>query len=157
MPGSPPLASLHDLRMRFRDAPRPALDGVSLNIQPGEVFGIVGRSGAGKSASARWVNMPERPDPGRVLVNGEDLTRLDGPALWAARRRVGMLFQHFNLLSGRTVAAKVARPPEIARVPALERAARVTELPPLVGMADRAGAHADWMAGLGLAVEKLAA
>jgi len=147
MPGTPPLVRLHDLRKTFRGAARPALDGVSLDIAPGEVFGVIGRSGAGKSTLARCVNLLERPDSGRVSVDGQDLTALDGPALGAARRRIGMVFQHFNLLSGRTVAANIALPLEIARVPARERAARVAELLPLVGLQDKAGAYPARLSG----------
>ncbi len=147
MPNIPPLVRLQDLRKTFPGAPRPALDGVSLDIRPGEVFGVIGRSGAGKSTLARCVNLLERPDSGQVLVDGQDLAALDGPALGTARRRIGMVFQHFNLLSGRTVAANVALPLEIAGIPAQERAARVADLLPMVGLADKADAYPARLSG----------
>ena len=115
-----------------------ALDGVSLDILPGEIFGIVGRSGAGKSTLIRCVNLLERPDSGSVTVFGEDLLALDDAALRQRRRGIGMVFQHFNLLSSRTVAQNVAFPLEVAGVPAAERASRVAEALALVGLADKA-------------------
>ena len=122
---------------RGRGTPLRALDGVSLDVAPGEIFGIVGRSGAGKSTLLRCVNLLERPDSGRVSVLGQDLTQLDEAALRQARRGIGMVFQHFNLLSARTVAGNIAFPLEIAGVPRAERKARVAELLPLVGLEAR--------------------
>lgn len=147
MSGPLPLVRLTALRKRFPGAPRPALDGVSLDIRAGEVFGVIGRSGAGKSTLARCVNLLEQPDSGQVMLDGHDLTVLDGPALGAARRGIGMVFQHFNLLSSRTVAANVALPLEIAGVPAPARAARVAELLPLVGLQDKADAYPARLSG----------
>ncbi len=147
MPGTPPLVRLRDLCKRFPGAPAPALDGISLDIAPGSIFGVIGRSGAGKSTLARCVNLLERPDSGAVVVDGQDLTALDGPALSAARRSIGMVFQHFNLLSSRTAAANIALPLEIAGMPARDRAARVAELLPLVGLADKAGAYPARLSG----------
>ena len=100
-----------------------ALDDVSLNIPPGEIFGVIGRSGAGKSTLIRCVNLLERPDAGQVLLDGRDLTALAPAELRAARRGVGMIFQHFNLLSSRTAFGNVALPLELRpQRPALERA-----------------------------------
>ena len=147
MPGPLPLVRLHALHKQFPGAPRPALDGVSLDIRAGEVFGVIGRSGAGKSTLARCVNLLERPDSGQVLLDGRDLTALARPALGTARRGIGMVFQHFNLLSSRTVAANVALPLEIAGVPAPARAARVAELLPLVGLQDKADAYPARLSG----------
>jgi D-methionine transport system ATP-binding protein len=115
-----------------------ALDGVSLDVAQGEIFGIVGRSGAGKSTLIRCVNLLERPTQGEVRVLGEDLMLLDDAALRQRRRGIGMVFQHFNLLSSRTVAENVAFPLEVAGVPKAERAARVAEVLGLVGLAQKA-------------------
>jgi len=97
-----------------------ALDDVSLYVKPGEIFGIIGLSGAGKSTLVRCVNMLERPQSGTVLVDGIDITRLGKRELRSARQRIGMIFQHFNLLSSRTVFGNVAFPLEIAGVPKQE-------------------------------------
>jgi D-methionine transport system ATP-binding protein len=140
-----PLVQLTDLRKAYRGVA--ALDGVSLSVQPGEAFGIVGRSGAGKSTLLRCVNLLERPDSGSVTVAGADLLGLDAAALRAARRRIGMVFQHFNLLSRRTVAENVALPLEIEGVAGPERKARVGELLALVGLDRRADAYPAQLSG----------
>ncbi|MEU8002178.1 methionine ABC transporter ATP-binding protein [Catellatospora sp. NPDC049111] len=121
-----------------------ALDGVDLHVAPGEVYGVVGRSGAGKSTLLRAVNLLERPDSGTVRVAGQELTALAPRELRAARRRIGMIFQQFHLLSARTVAGNVALPLELAGV---SRAGRVRELLDLVGLADRAGEHPSRLSG----------
>ena len=87
-----------------------AVRDVSLTIQDGEIYGIVGFSGAGKSTLVRCINLLERPDKGRVLVNGVDLTALRGAALSRERRKIGMIFQQFNLFATRTVLENVAFP-----------------------------------------------
>ena len=124
-----------------------ALDGVSLDVATGEVFGIVGRSGAGKSTLIRCVNLLERPDAGGVEVLGRDMLALDEAGLRAARRGIGMVFQHFNLLSSRSVAANVAFPLEVAGVGRAEREARVRELLPLVGLDARSDAYPAQLSG----------
>jgi D-methionine transport system ATP-binding protein len=116
-----------------------ALDDVSLEIAQGEIFGVIGRSGAGKSTLLRAINLLERPDQGRVSVDGIDLTELAPDALRHERRRIGMIFQHFNLLSRRTVYDNVALPLELAGLSKREIHDRVTPLLELVGLADKAG------------------
>ena len=96
---------------------RPALNDVSLQVPRGAVYGILGRSGAGKSTLIRCLNLLERPTSGRIIVNGNDITRMDKTALREYRLRTGMIFQHFNLLHARSVADNVAVPLEIAKVP----------------------------------------
>src|SRR6478735_1313260 len=91
-----------------------ALADVSFSVARGEVFGIIGRSGAGKSTLLRSINMLERPSAGRVCVDGVDVGSLDEDALVGLRRRIGMIFQHFNLLSAKTVAENVALPLRVA-------------------------------------------
>ncbi|EPG4207156.1 ATP-binding cassette domain-containing protein [Klebsiella michiganensis] len=115
---------------------RPALNDVSLQVPRGAVYGILGRSGAGKSTLIRCLNLLERPTSGRIIVNGNDITRMDKTALREYRLRTGMIFQHFNLLHARSVADNVAVPLEIAKVPKAARQARVAELLELVGLAD---------------------
>ena len=113
-----------------------ALDGVDLSVARGEVFGIIGRSGAGKSTLVRLFNGLERPDAGRVLVDDADVATLDGAALRTLRRRIGMIFQQFGLLSSRTVADNVAFPLRIAGTGRRAIDARVAELLERVGLAE---------------------
>ncbi|TDQ52403.1 methionine ABC transporter ATP-binding protein [Actinorugispora endophytica] len=124
-----------------------ALQGVDLHVRQGEVYGVVGRSGAGKSTLLRCVNLLERPDRGEVRVDGQDLTALGSARLRAARHGIGMVHQHFALLSSRTVAGNVAFPLEIAGVSRVERRRRVAELLDLVGLADRARAYPAQLSG----------
>ncbi len=142
-----PLLRLLDIRKTYRGSTAPALDGVSIEVRPGEIFGIIGRSGAGKSSLVRCVNMLERPDSGQVLLAGQDLGRLGRDDLAAARRGMGMVFQHFNLLASRTVAGNIALPLEIAGTPAAARRERVKELLHLVGLEDRADAYPAQLSG----------
>ncbi|MGV3549474.1 methionine ABC transporter ATP-binding protein [Rhizobium sp.] len=111
-----------------------ALKGISLAVAPGSIYGIIGRSGAGKSSLLRTINRLEEPSSGRVLVDGEDIASYDEDALVALRRRIGMIFQHFNLLSAKTVWANVALPLIVSSVPKAEIAVRVAEALKLVGL-----------------------
>jgi len=112
-----------------------ALRGIDLKVEPGEVFGIIGRSGAGKSSLVRTINLLNRPTAGQVIVGGREMNALPDAQLREARREIGLVFQHFNLLSSRTVAQNVALPLELAGVPAGEIRRRVDELLDLVGLA----------------------
>lgn len=111
-----------------------ALRGIDLSIEQGEVFGIIGPSGAGKSTLVQCINLLERPDRGSITLGGQELTGLTEAQLRGQRRRIGMVFQGFNLLARRTVYANVALPLEIAGVPAAEIPARVERLLALVGL-----------------------
>ena len=91
-----------------------AVDRISLEIERGEIFGIVGHSGAGKSTLIRMINLLERPTEGKVIVNDVDMAALDAPALRMQRQRIGMIFQHFNLLSAKTVSGNIAMPLKIS-------------------------------------------
>ncbi|SCG05412.1 D-methionine transport system ATP-binding protein [Streptomyces sp. MnatMP-M17] len=130
-----------------------ALDSVDLHVREGEVFGVVGQSGAGKSSLIRCVNLLERPTAGRVIVNGQDLTALAGRGrragkeLRQARSAIGMVFQHFNLLSSRTVKDNVELPLEILGITRQERARRALELLDLVGLADKATSYPAQLSG----------
>lgn len=116
-----------------------ALRGVSIDVMPGEIFGIIGLSGAGKSTLIRCINLLERPQSGRVYIDGVDVTDFKGKALRTVRRHIGMVFQHFNLLTNRTALANVTFPMEIVGVPRQERERRALELLEFVGL--RAKAH----------------
>ncbi|MFH8367044.1 methionine ABC transporter ATP-binding protein [Streptomyces sp. NPDC018031] len=130
-----------------------ALDGVDLHVREGEVYGVVGQSGAGKSTLIRCVNLLERPSSGTVTVAGQDLTALAGRGpragreLRRARSRIGMVFQHFNLLSARTVQDNVELPLEILGVSGRERSRKALDLLDLVGLADKAKAYPAQLSG----------
>ncbi|SEG15473.1 D-methionine transport system ATP-binding protein [Thermomonospora echinospora] len=143
------MIQIEKLRKTYRARGRTvtAVDGVDLRVREGEIFGVLGRSGAGKSTLLRCVNLLERPDSGRVVVDGRDLSTLSGAQLRAARQRIGMIHQHFGLLSSRTVAGNVAFPLEVMGVPRRERARRVAELLELVGLAEHAGAYPAQISG----------
>lgn len=111
-----------------------ALSGVNLKIEKGEIFGVIGRSGAGKSTLLRSVNLLERPTSGTVIVGGENLTELKEYALQDRRKKIGMIFQHFNLLSTATVRDNIAFPLKISKLPPKEVKRRVDDLLELVGL-----------------------
>ncbi|MFW5824012.1 MAG: methionine ABC transporter ATP-binding protein [Marinobacter sp.] len=126
----------------------PALQPTDLTVATGEVFGIVGHSGAGKSTLVRLINLLERPTGGRVLVDGEEVTRYDAAGLRAFRRKVGMIFQHFNLLSSRTVADNIAFPMKLAGIYSKEEIRdRVAELLALVGLTDQGSKYPSQLSG----------
>ena len=133
-PAGTPLYVLRGIEKSFPGGVQ-ALHGIDLDIREGEIFGIIGRSGAGKSTLLRVLNLLERPTQGSVQFDGRDLLALEPAELRNVRRRIGMIFQHFNLLSSRTVAENVALPLELAGLPKERIAARVTELLELVGLA----------------------
>jgi D-methionine transport system ATP-binding protein len=114
-----------------------ALDGIDLQVPEGAILGIIGKSGAGKSTLIRLINGLERPSRGHVLVNGTDVTALDERRLREARRSIGMIFQHFNLLSSRTAFENVALPLEIAGVATAKITGIVEPLLAMVGLTDK--------------------
>lgn len=130
------MIDLRGITQTYRGAQGPveALRGIDLNIQPGEVFGIIGKSGAGKSSLVRVINLLNRPTTGQVIVGGQDLTQLNDAQLREARREIGMVFQHFNLLSSRTVFDNAALPLELAGMDKAAIRARVNPLLELVGL-----------------------
>ncbi len=115
-----------------------ALDEVSLNIEQGDIVGIIGFSGAGKSTLIRSVNLLEKPDQGQIIINGKDLTTLNNRELARERKKIGMIFQHFNLLSSRTVFDNVALPLELDNTSKSEIAEKVNQLLKVVGLEDKA-------------------
>lgn len=115
-----------------------AIEPLSLNIKAGEIFGLMGYSGAGKSTLLHLINLLERPDSGKVTVDGQELTALSASQLRRARQNIGMVFQQFNLLANRTVGDNVAFPLEVAGWHKAEREKRILECLDIVGLADRA-------------------
>ncbi|MGV2621057.1 UNVERIFIED_CONTAM: methionine ABC transporter ATP-binding protein [Halobacillus marinus] len=124
-----------------------AVDRVDLTIHKGEIFGVIGFSGAGKSTLVRLVNLLERPTEGRVVVNGEDLTKLSKPDLRTVRKRIGMIFQHFNLLESKTVHHNVAFPLSLVGTPKKEIDKRVKEILAFVGLSEKANHYPDQLSG----------
>jgi D-methionine transport system ATP-binding protein len=124
-----------------------ALDAVSLEVGRGEIYGVVGQSGAGKSTLIRTVNLLERPDSGTITVDGRELTSLAARDLRLARQRIGMIFQHFNLLSSRTVQGNVELALEVIGVDGAERRRRAGEILELVGLTAKAGAYPAQLSG----------
>jgi D-methionine transport system ATP-binding protein len=122
----------------YRDKPSVrALQEIDFSIARGSVTGVIGRSGAGKSSLVRLINGLEKPTTGRVIVDGRDISGLAGRDLRLAQRSIGMIFQHFNLLSSRTAADNIALPLEIAGWSKTDIAVRVSELLDLVDIADK--------------------
>ena len=111
-----------------------ALSGLNLSIKKGEIFGVIGHSGAGKSTLIRCMNLLERPTSGEVWVDGVDLTKLGKQQLQTKRREIGMIFQHFNLLSSANVYDNIAFPLRLAHVDKAKIASKVNELLQLVGL-----------------------
>ena len=124
-----------------------ALKDVDLSIGKGEIYGIIGLSGAGKSTLIRCINMLERPTEGKVIVDGQDLTAMSDDELRRARKRIGMIFQHFNLLSSATVYDNVAFPLRLDGVDEAEIKRKVDELLSLVGLADKAEQYPAQLSG----------
>jgi D-methionine transport system ATP-binding protein len=124
-----------------------ALDDVSLEVASGEIFGVVGQSGAGKSTLIRTVNLLQRPDSGSILVDGDDLTVLSPARLRLARQGIGMIFQHFNLLSSRTVQGNVELALEVIGTDSRERKRRAAEILDLVGLTPKAAVYPSQLSG----------
>jgi len=124
-----------------------ALKGIDLHIEKGQVFGVIGRSGAGKSTLVRTLNRLEEATKGKVIIDGTDISTLSQSDLTQFRRQIGMVFQHFNLLSSRTVFDNVAMPLELADVPTSEIQKRVAEMLELVGLSDKADNYPSQLSG----------
>ena len=124
-----------------------AVHDISLTIEDGEIFGIIGLSGAGKSTLVRCINLLERPTSGTVTVDGKELTSLSRKELLLMRRSIGMIFQGFNLLEQRNVLRSICYPLEIAGWKKKESVERAKELLELVGLSDRAKAYPSQLSG----------
>ncbi len=143
------MIDFHQVHKAYRVSGRdiPALQPCDLHIERGEVFGIIGHSGAGKSTLLRLINRLEEPSGGRIVIDGVDVTALGADGLRKFRQQAGMIFQHFNLLSSKTVAANVGMPLKLAGVPAREIEQRVAALLERVGLKDHANKYPAQLSG----------
>jgi D-methionine transport system ATP-binding protein len=124
-----------------------AIEDISLEVRRGEILGIIGRSGAGKSTLIRCLNGLEKPDSGRIEIGGRDIVPLSEGELRVVRGRIGMIFQHFNLIAQKSVASNVALPLKIAGWDRARRKVRVAELLDLVGLSAKADAYPAQLSG----------
>ena len=145
----PPIIQLDNITKTFLVDGQPfnALDGVSLEVQPGEIFGIIGLSGAGKSTLVRCINLLETPTRGTVQVRGQDLTKLSAKELLLARRKISMIFQGFHLLMQRTCLQNVCFPMELEGVPSAKAKERGLELLRVVGLEEKANSYPAQLSG----------
>lgn len=127
--------------------PVKAIKDISLHINKGEIYGIIGLSGAGKSTLVRCINLLERPTSGKVTVDGQDITAMSESQLRQARKSIGMIFQHFNLLSSATVYDNVAFPLKLVNAPKEKIDQKVRELLELVGLANKADQYPSQLSG----------
>ena len=143
------MIELEQISKTFADAGREvhAVNNVSLTIRNGDVFGIIGFSGAGKSTLVRCINLLERPTEGSVRIDGKELTRMPAKELRQARRKIGMIFQHFNLLPSRTIFGNVAYPLKGSGLRKDQIAEKVRKLLDLVGIADKENAYPSQLSG----------
>lgn len=124
-----------------------ALNNISINVKKGEIYGIMGVSGAGKSTLIRCINLLEKPSSGEVWVNNVNLTELSPYKLREERKNIGMIFQHYNLLSSRTVSDNIAYPLELAGIDKDDRKIRINELLNLVGLQDKQNHYPSQLSG----------
>lgn len=124
-----------------------AVQDVTLSVDEGDIFGIVGYSGAGKSTLVRTINFLQRPTSGQVVVDGQDLSALPPKSLRTARKKIGMIFQHFNLMRARTVAGNVAYPLKHSGLTKKETDQKIDELLELVGLADKKNTYPSQLSG----------
>ncbi|MCC8014041.1 MAG: ATP-binding cassette domain-containing protein [Eubacterium sp.] len=124
-----------------------ALKDINIEIERGEIFGIIGLSGAGKSSLVRCINLLEVPERGEVLINGKDITKISKKELRAERKNIGMIFQHFNLLMNSTVYDNIAFPLKLIKTPKDQIDKRVGELLEIVGLADKKDVYPSQLSG----------
>lgn len=143
------LISIKGLSKYFTTADKKitAVDDLTLDIKEGDIFGVIGYSGAGKSTFLRLLNRLEEPSVGNITIADQDITSLTKKELRLARQDIGMIFQHFNLLWSRTVKENISFPLEIAGVAKRERENRVQELIDLVGLSGRENAYPSQLSG----------
>jgi D-methionine transport system ATP-binding protein len=124
-----------------------ALDQINLQIPAGSIFGIIGYSGAGKSTLIRLINLLERPNDGQVIINQKDFTALDARSLRQERANIGMIFQHFNLLQSKTVAANIEMPMKLLGWSKADREKRLAELLEFIDLKHKKDAYPDELSG----------
>jgi len=132
---------------RMHHSSTTALSGINLKIEKGEIFGIIGLSGAGKSSLIRSINLLEKPTSGEVLIQGRRIDLLKGKALRDARIKIGMIFQEFNLLSSKTVFDNIALPLKLQKKSHKEIKVSVQSLLQRVGLEDKAEAFPNQLSG----------
>jgi D-methionine transport system ATP-binding protein len=132
---------------RTRDGAFHALKNINLHIKAGETVSIIGQSGAGKSTLVRLINLLERPSQGQVVVNNQELTTLSNGELRRTRQQIGMIFQHFNLLSSRNVFDNIALPLELNHTPRAVIQQKVQNLLALTGLSDKRNAYPSALSG----------
>lgn len=147
LPSSPPALHFEGVSKTYPGQPAPALSDLTLTVARGSRTGIIGRSGAGKSTLVRLISGLETPDAGRLLVQGQDVTRLGRAEQRQRQARTGLVFQHFNLLAQRTVLGNVTLPLELAGQPRAQREQRALELLEQVGLADFARRYPAQLSG----------
>lgn len=140
---------ISNLRKTYQtqQGPVTALDGVSLSIEKGDIFGVIGFSGAGKSSLIRCLNRLEEPDSGSIVIGGKEITSLNKTELRVARSKIGMIFQHFNLFDSRTVLENVAFPLEAAGFSKTDIEAKSRAILDLVGLSDKVDAYPSQLSG----------
>lgn len=143
------MIELHDIVKNFntKGGNVHAVRGVTLEIRDGEIFGIIGFSGAGKSTLVRCINLLERPTEGTVIVGGKDLTAMPERRLREERKKIGMIFQHFNLMRSRTVYGNIAFPLRKSRLSGEEKNRKITSLLKLVGLEDKKNSYPSELSG----------
>jgi D-methionine transport system ATP-binding protein len=143
------LIKIENLSKVYQNGSNPihALKNISLEIHKGEIFGIIGLSGAGKSTLIRCINRLEEPTEGRIVIDGEDITQLDKKSLRNVRKKIGMIFQHFNLFSQKTVYKNIAFPLELEGLSKSEIEKRVNTLLDYVGLKDKKDAYPSQLSG----------
>jgi len=146
---SQPIIQVKNLSKRFGAAEQEvrALEDINLDVYPGDIFGIIGLSGAGKSTLVRCMNLLERPTEGTVIVDGQDLMQLKQKQLRQARKSIGMIFQHFNLLMQRTCLDNITFPLELIGTPRKKAVERARELLQIVDLADKEKAYPAQLSG----------
>ncbi|HWP96969.1 MAG TPA: methionine ABC transporter ATP-binding protein [Syntrophomonadaceae bacterium] len=143
------MIEIRDLTKVFNSTPDQivALKDISLSVDKGEIFGIIGLSGAGKSTLIRCINHLEKPTSGAVIIDGQNMASLNQQELRLARQKIGMIFQQFNLLSSRNVFDNVMFPLEIAGIPRPQARKKVEELLDWVGLSDKARVYPEQLSG----------
>ncbi|MBY0463210.1 MAG: ATP-binding cassette domain-containing protein, partial [Alphaproteobacteria bacterium] len=148
MPSSNPYLAIQNISKSFsQNGPEKVLNDISFEISKGKILGIIGKSGAGKSTLLRCLNGLEKPDTGKILFQGQNLTDLSSQKIRDVRRKIGVVFQSFNLLSTRTVFENVALPLELLKLSDTERQKKVENILTLVGLSSKFNAYPSQLSG----------